>query len=154
MSRCIGQWQNNRFAFRMEATLFQRLCLPTHCSLCYATEAAESSRNGRACSDSGSLASHQFHSRVCAASRKFEMAGSELMLLCAVVLGCFVIVMAAPYPEAGGEPCQPDKLTVYKVVLQTFWTRDQFPKHYPDWRPSAQWSKLIGKYCSYPDVLV
>jgi hypothetical protein len=82
------------------------------------------------------------------------MAGNELMLLCAAVLGYSVIVMAAPYPEAGGEPCQPDKLTVYKVVLQTFWTRDQFPKHYPDWRPSAQWSKLVGEYCSYPNVFV
>lgn len=73
------------------------------------------------------------------------MAVSESTFLCAVVLGCSVIVMAAPYPEAVGEPCQPDKLTVYKVVLQTFWTRDQFPKHYPDWRPSAQWSKLVGR---------
>jgi len=82
------------------------------------------------------------------------MAVSESTFLCAVVLGCSVIVMAAPYPEAGGEPCQPDKLTVYKVVLQTFWTRDQFPKHYPDWRPSAQWSKLVGEYCSSRDMLV
>jgi len=82
------------------------------------------------------------------------MAVSESTFLCAVVLGCSVIVMAAPYPEAVGEPCQPDKLTVYKVVLQTFWTRDQFPKHYPDWRPSAQWSKLVGEYCSSPDMLV
>lgn len=82
------------------------------------------------------------------------MAVSELTFLCAVVLGCSVIVMAAPYPEAGGEPCQPDKLTVYKVVLQTFWTRDQFPKHYPDWRPSAQWSKLVGEYCSSLDMFV
>ncbi|XP_023717479.1 spondin-2 [Cryptotermes secundus] len=73
------------------------------------------------------------------------MASGKLMLLCAVVLGCSVISMGAPYPEAGGEPCQPDKLTVYKVVLQTFWTRDQFPKHYPDWRPPAQWSKLVGR---------
>ncbi|EEB15181.1 conserved hypothetical protein [Pediculus humanus corporis] len=43
------------------------------------------------------------------------------------------------------ESCQPDKLTVYKVILHTFWTRDKFPKHYPDWRPPAQWSKLVGK---------
>ena len=130
------------------------LCLPTHWSLCSVTEAAENCRNGRACSDIGSPASHQFHSSVCAASCKFEMSASELMHLCAVVLGCSVLVMAASYPEAGGEPCQPDKLTVYKVVLQTFWTRDQFPKHYPDWRPSAQWSKLVGEYCSFPDMVV
>lgn len=41
--------------------------------------------------------------------------------------------------------CQPDKLTVYKMVMHTFWSRDRFPKHYPDWRPPAQWSKVIGK---------
>lgn len=41
--------------------------------------------------------------------------------------------------------CQPDKLTVYKIVMHTFWSRDRFPKHYPDWRPPAQWSKVIGK---------
>lgn len=78
------------------------------------------------------------------------MASGKLMLLCAIVLVCSVMSMGAPYPEAGGEPCQPDKLTVYKVVLQTFWTRDQFPKHYPDWRPPAQWSKLVGEYWGLP----
>lgn len=44
------------------------------------------------------------------------------------------------------EQCQPDKLTVYKMVLHTFWSRDVFPKHYPDWRPPAQWSKVFGKF--------
>ncbi|XP_046658872.1 spondin-2 isoform X1 [Homalodisca vitripennis] len=43
------------------------------------------------------------------------------------------------------QPCPPEKLTTYRVVLHTFWTRDLFPKHYPEWRPPAQWSKLIGK---------
>lgn len=47
--------------------------------------------------------------------------------------------------DGGGEPCQPDKLTVYKVILHTFWTSDQFPKHYPLWRPNAQWTKVFGK---------
>ncbi|XP_030756970.1 uncharacterized protein LOC115882862 [Sitophilus oryzae] len=46
---------------------------------------------------------------------------------------------------AGGEPCQPEKLTVYRVVLHTFWSRESFPKHYPDWRPAAQWSKIFGR---------
>lgn len=40
--------------------------------------------------------------------------------------------------------CNSDRLAVYKVVLHTYWTRDQFPKHYPDWRPPAQWSNTIG----------
>lgn len=42
-------------------------------------------------------------------------------------------------------PCTPEKLTAYKVILHTFWTRDRFPKHFPEWRPQAQWSKLIGR---------
>uniref|UniRef100_A0A1B0A206 Spondin domain-containing protein n=1 Tax=Glossina pallidipes TaxID=7398 RepID=A0A1B0A206_GLOPL len=39
--------------------------------------------------------------------------------------------------------CGLDGLAVYKVVLQTYWTRELFPKHYPDWRPTAQWTKTV-----------
>jgi Spondin_N len=46
--------------------------------------------------------------------------------------------------------CAIDKLTIYKVVVTTFWTRERFPKHYPDWRPPAQWSKTVGK--SFQDI--
>lgn len=35
-------------------------------------------------------------------------------------------------------------LVTYKFVLHTFWTREIFPKHYPDWKPQAQWSKTFG----------
>ncbi|XP_045483383.1 spondin-2 [Harmonia axyridis] len=48
----------------------------------------------------------------------------------------------APPPES---TCSPNKLTVYKMVLHTFWSRTTFPKHYPDWRPPAQWSKVFGR---------
>ncbi|XP_067627443.1 spondin-1 [Eurosta solidaginis] len=47
-----------------------------------------------------------------------------------------------PLPVSG---CQLDRLAVYKVVLHTYWTRDLFPKHYPDWRPTAQWTKTLGR---------
>lgn len=30
------------------------------------------------------------------------------------------------------------------MVLHTYWTREKFPKHYPEWRPPAQWSKIYG----------
>lgn len=43
-----------------------------------------------------------------------------------------------------GVQCNTDRLAIYKVVLHTYWSRDSFPKHYPDWRPPAQWSKTIG----------
>ncbi|XP_037042653.1 uncharacterized protein LOC119078994 [Bradysia coprophila] len=35
-------------------------------------------------------------------------------------------------------------LVIYKLILHTYWTREMFPKHYPDWRPQAQWSKTFG----------
>ncbi|KAK2717092.1 hypothetical protein QYM36_007287 [Artemia franciscana] len=41
--------------------------------------------------------------------------------------------------------CDPDRLTVFRVTLVTHWSRDKFPKQYPEWRPPAQWSKLIGR---------
>ncbi|XP_039955750.1 spondin-1 [Bactrocera tryoni] len=47
-----------------------------------------------------------------------------------------------PLPVSG---CQLDRLAVYKVVLHTYWKRDLFPKHYPDWRPTAQWTKTLGR---------
>ncbi|KAL7735819.1 hypothetical protein ACLKA6_017823 [Drosophila palustris] len=45
-----------------------------------------------------------------------------------------------PAPLSG---CTLDRLAVYKVVLHTYWTRELFPKHYPDWRPTAQWTKTL-----------
>lgn len=45
----------------------------------------------------------------------------------------------------GAPSCSPDKLARYRVVVRTFWTRDRFPKHFPEWRPQAQWSKVVGK---------
>lgn len=56
----------------------------------------------------------------------------------------------APAPAAATQPapltgCTLDRLAVYKVVLHTYWTRELFPKHYPDWRPTAQWTKTLGK---------
>lgn len=56
-------------------------------------------------------------------------------------------------PPPGMDPTQPapisdctlDRLAVYKVVLHTYWTRELFPKHYPDWRPTAQWTKTLGE---------
>ena len=45
--------------------------------------------------------------------------------------------------------CLSDRLVVYKVVFHTYWTRELFPKHYPDWRPPAQWTKTIGKSLKY-----
>ncbi|CAH1994586.1 unnamed protein product [Acanthoscelides obtectus] len=70
-------------------------------------------------------------------------------VLRAAAMLCFLLVCASAAPLDPGEPCQPDKLTVYKMVLHTFWSRDTFPKHYPDWRPPAQWSKVFGQFFNF-----
>ncbi|OAD58112.1 hypothetical protein WN48_00843 [Eufriesea mexicana] len=36
-----------------------------------------------------------------------------------------------------------DKLALYKVTLRTYWSRARFPRHYPEWKPPAQFGKLI-----------
>ncbi|KAJ9576546.1 hypothetical protein L9F63_025558, partial [Diploptera punctata] len=54
-----------------------------------------------------------------------------------------IFIKDKKYINIVSDNCEANKLTVYKVILQTFWTRDQFPKHYPDWRPPAQWSRII-----------
>ena len=55
-----------------------------------------------------------------------------------------------PFPSTADNDkkngCGSDKLIVYRVTLNTFWSSETFPKHYPKWRPPAQWSKVIGKY--------
>ncbi|KAH1012367.1 hypothetical protein HUJ05_011538 [Dendroctonus ponderosae] len=70
---------------------------------------------------------------------------TKVLLLCGALLG---VVWGAATNQDPLESCQPDKLTVYKVVLHTFWSRETFPKHYPDWRPPASWSKVFGRKMS------
>lgn len=71
----------------------------------------------------------------------------SLVLSCLLLVFCTTsVVIAYDYESSSvGEVCLADKLTVYRVVVHTFWTRDKFPKHYPDWKPPAQWSKVIGE---------
>ncbi|KAK3919682.1 Spondin-2 [Frankliniella fusca] len=77
--------------------------------------------------------------------RRWPLAPLALAALAALLAGAGP-ALAAPGPLPEGAACQPDKLTVYKMVMHTFWSRDRFPKHYPDWRPPAQWSKVIGPH--------
>lgn len=50
---------------------------------------------------------------------------------------------AAATTNGGG--CSTDKLVLYRITFATYWDRENFPKQYPEWRPEAQWSKLVGK---------
>jgi spondin-2 len=43
-----------------------------------------------------------------------------------------------------GGNCRKDSLAVYKVTLEGHWSREMFPKHYPETRPPAHFSKTFG----------
>jgi len=38
--------------------------------------------------------------------------------------------------------------------VQTHWSRELFPKHFPEWRPPAQWSRLVGRWAYWFQVIV
>lgn len=66
------------------------------------------------------------------------MARSLLLMLLLLVSLSALVARAA-------EPCKPERLSTYRVTVQTYWSREKFPKHYPDWRPNAQFSKVVGR---------
>ena len=57
-----------------------------------------------------------------------------------LLAGCFGLAV-----QSSDQGCHPDRLAVYKVLFTTYWDRERFPRQYPEWRPPAHWSKLIGK---------
>ena len=63
----------------------------------------------------------------------------KIQLLAVVIAAAVALVVNAD------EDCQSNRLVVYKVIFTTYWDRKRFPKQYPEWRPPAQWSKLVGK---------
>nr|CAD7452186.1 unnamed protein product [Timema tahoe] len=65
--------------------------------------------------------------------RKEERMRSKILVAMAVLLVCAV---------AAKDACHGDNLAVYNLTLQTNWTEKLFPKHFPEWRPPAQWSGL------------
>jgi len=71
----------------------------------------------------------------------------------AVLLVLFGIVSAEVEVLTGRE-CQPGELAVYRLEFTTHWSRELFPKQYPETRPPAQWSKIVGKYTITPLYLI
>lgn len=69
-------------------------------------------------------------------------------MLPAVVL-CVLVALAEALVPGGSastsSSCSSDELAVYRVFLDTHWSRDAFPKQYPEWRPPAGWSKMVGE---------
>nr|CAD7404240.1 unnamed protein product [Timema poppensis] len=54
-----------------------------------------------------------------------------------------VMTVLLVYAVAARDACHGDNLAVYNLTLQTNWTEKLFPKHFPEWRPPAQWSGLV-----------
>ncbi|XP_048513643.1 uncharacterized protein LOC105685150 [Athalia rosae] len=69
---------------------------------------------------------------------------SSWHLILAVVFG-ITTILANVDAQCGSSASQQDKLALYKVTLRTHWSRARFPRHYPEWRPPAQFGKLIGR---------
>ena len=61
------------------------------------------------------------------------------------------LVMAAICASTSCQ-CPPERLVVYRLELTTFWDEGTFPKQYPQWRPSAQWSKTVGRLLQLPQL--
>lgn len=64
-----------------------------------------------------------------------------LHVIFVVVLGNDKVVMTID--NFGGD-CSADSLAVYKVTLEGHWNRELFPKHFPEHRPPAHFSKSFG----------
>lgn len=70
----------------------------------------------------------------------------EILIVMLIIVTSCLAKPRSSKSSSDPSTCDPDKLMVYKVSLATHWSRTLFPKQYPEWRPPAQWSKLIGKF--------
>ncbi|XP_042896010.1 spondin-2 [Parasteatoda tepidariorum] len=59
------------------------------------------------------------------------------------VLACFTLAWS--WLTLAAARCPTDVLVMYKTILQTEWSEEKFPKQYPEWRPPAQWSVVVGR---------
>ncbi|KOC63678.1 hypothetical protein WH47_00746 [Habropoda laboriosa] len=71
---------------------------------------------------------------------------SMLLLLLLGTRLLFVVAQCGSFTQDRQEKeDKQDKLALYKVTLRTYWSRARFPRHYPEWKPPAQFGKLIGE---------
>ncbi|KAK7482033.1 hypothetical protein BaRGS_00026725 [Batillaria attramentaria] len=47
--------------------------------------------------------------------------------------------------KRGNDKCFEDSVAEYKLTFYGAWSKEKFPRMYPRYRPSAQWSKIIGR---------
>ena len=67
-----------------------------------------------------------------------------LRLLLKVVAGTLIISALNDFVTVQSSECNSNRLVLYKVIFQTHWSTKLFPRQYPEWRPPAQWSKVVG----------
>lgn len=67
---------------------------------------------------------------------------SPLVTVLLLVLGLIPLMDGAVLQS---ESCNSEALVFYRIRLQTSWSRQLFPKHYPEFRPPPQWSMTYGK---------
>lgn len=71
--------------------------------------------------------------------------GTIMGLLSYLALHLLVLALIQVTQRTAASTCDTHILTVYKVLVKTYWSREDFPKQYPEWRPPAQWSKVLGR---------
>ena len=65
-------------------------------------------------------------------------------LLLKVIAGLLLVNGLSPFCAVMSSECSSNRLVLYKVIFRTNWSRKLFPRQYPEWRPPAQWSKVVG----------
>ncbi|CAG7830857.1 unnamed protein product [Allacma fusca] len=65
--------------------------------------------------------------------------------MCTFSFPSLFLFCAIFFTSHGRPQCSNEKLVLYQVTLTTFWSRTNFPKQYPEFRPPAQFSKLVGR---------
>ena len=66
-------------------------------------------------------------------------------LLSKVITGLLIINGLNTFHSVTSSECSSNRLVLYKVIFRTNWNRKLFPRQYPEWRPPAQWSKVVGE---------
>ena len=69
----------------------------------------------------------------------------SFLVFLVIVLTVDSYVSCTSVITATDNDCSTDSLAVYKVTLDGNWDKDLFPKHYPENRPTAQFSKSFGR---------
>lgn len=65
-------------------------------------------------------------------------------MLLAKIIFAILLTLSICTLDTNGK-CDHKTLALYEVQFDTFWNANDFPKHYPQWRPPASWSKMLGK---------